>query len=85
MMVQVVEKQASKGAENQAFLSHSCGAARHYPDCCMQTLYESSIAFGMRKALMTEQGKGEMESQIVQMEGSIKDLERQVQLHVNSY
>eukprot|EP00878_Enallax_costatus_P023972 GHUV01025554.1.p1 GENE.GHUV01025554.1~~GHUV01025554.1.p1 ORF type:complete len:215 (+),score=51.64 GHUV01025554.1:235-879(+) len=43
-----------------------------------QTLYESSIAFGMRKALMTEQGKGEMESHITTMEGQIKDLERQV-------
>lgn len=43
-----------------------------------QTLYESSVAFGMRKALMTEQGKGEMESHIGQMEGSVKDLERQV-------
>jgi hypothetical protein len=44
----------------------------------LQTLYESSVAFGMRKALMTEQGKGEMESHIGQMEGGIKDLERQV-------
>ncbi|KAF8065543.1 IDA4 [Scenedesmus sp. PABB004] len=42
-----------------------------------QTLYESSIAFGMRKALLTEAGKGELEAQVVQMEGSIKDLERQ--------
>jgi hypothetical protein len=44
----------------------------------LQTLYESSVAFGMRKALMTEQGKGEMESHIGQMEGGMKDLERQV-------
>lgn len=46
----------------------------------VQTLYESSVAFGMRKALMTEQGKGEMETHITQMEGTIKDLERQVLL-----
>lgn len=26
-----------------------------------QTLYESSVAFGMRKALMAEQGKADME------------------------
>jgi dynein light intermediate chain len=26
-----------------------------------QTLYESSVAFGMRKALQTEQGKSDME------------------------
>jgi dynein light intermediate chain len=44
----------------------------------LQTLYESSIAFGMRKALTTEQGKGEMEAHITQLEGSVKDLERQV-------
>jgi hypothetical protein len=48
------------------------------PSFFLQTLYESSVAFGMRKALMTEQGKGEMESHIGTMEGSIKDLERQV-------
>jgi hypothetical protein len=44
----------------------------------LQTLYESSIAFGMRKALMTEQGKGEMETHITQLQGNVKDLERQV-------
>jgi hypothetical protein len=32
----------------------------------------------MRKALTTEQGKGEMEAHITQLEGSVKDLERQV-------
>lgn len=29
-----------------------------------QTLYESSIAFGMRKAIMTEQKKAEMQSKV---------------------
>ena len=29
-----------------------------------QTLYESSIAFGMRKALEAEQGKGDMENKV---------------------
>lgn len=29
-----------------------------------QTLYESAVAFGMRKALQTEQGKSEMETRI---------------------
>eukprot|EP00775_Hariotina_reticulata_P009855 gene9855-10014_t len=42
-----------------------------------QTLYESSVAFGMRKALMAEQGKGEMEMRIAQQDNTIKDLERQ--------
>lgn len=29
-----------------------------------QTLYESSIAFGMRKALQSEQGKADMEKRV---------------------
>lgn len=44
-----------------------------------QTLYESAVAFGMRKALQTEQGKNEMEGRIQTLEGDVKDLERQVQ------
>merc|ERR1711934_1026724 len=48
-----------------------------------QTLYESSIAFGMRKALMAEQKKAEMEAQIKHLESDKKDLERQVQELMN--
>ena len=44
-----------------------------------QTLYESSIAFGMRKALMAEQRKAEFETEIKNLETETKDLERQVQ------
>lgn len=44
----------------------------------VQTLYESAVAFGMRKALQTEQGKNEMEGRIGTLEGDVKDLERQV-------
>ena len=44
-----------------------------------QTLYESSIAFGMRKALQAEQGKADMETRIKQLEAEKKELERQVQ------
>jgi dynein light intermediate chain len=29
-----------------------------------QTLYESSVAFGMRKALLSEQGKCDMEAKV---------------------
>ena len=29
-----------------------------------QTLYETSVAFGMRKALMAEQGKTELEAKV---------------------
>ncbi|XP_074161290.1 axonemal dynein light intermediate polypeptide 1 [Sminthopsis crassicaudata] len=43
-----------------------------------QTLYESSVAFGMRKALQAEQGKSDMERRISDLETEKKDLERQV-------
>mmetsp|Transcript_31966 Transcript_31966/g.51630 ORF Transcript_31966/g.51630 Transcript_31966/m.51630 type:complete len:247 (+) Transcript_31966:120-860(+) len=43
-----------------------------------QTLYESSVAFGMRKALQSEQGKSDMESKIKQLEAEKKELEKQV-------
>ena len=40
-----------------------------------QTLYESSIAFGMRKALQAEQGKADMEARIKQLEGLVPKVE----------
>ncbi|KAG8143002.1 hypothetical protein E2320_000303 [Naja naja] len=43
-----------------------------------QTLYESSVAFGMRKALQAEQGKSDMEKKIAELEDEKRDLERQV-------
>ena len=43
-----------------------------------QTLYESSIAFGMRKALQAEQGKADMEARIKQLEAEREDLTKQV-------
>lgn len=43
-----------------------------------QTLYESSVAFGMRKALMAEQGKADMERKVQELEEDKRDLERQV-------
>ncbi|GMI62510.1 hypothetical protein ScalyP_jg5715 [Parmales sp. scaly parma] len=43
-----------------------------------QTLYESSIAFGMRKALMAEQKKADMENTITSLDADNADLERQV-------
>ncbi|XP_037683616.1 axonemal dynein light intermediate polypeptide 1 isoform X2 [Choloepus didactylus] len=43
-----------------------------------QTLYESSVAFGMRKALQAEQGKSDMEKKIAELETEKRDLERQV-------
>jgi dynein light intermediate chain, axonemal len=49
-----------------------------YHASALQTLYESAIAFGMRKALQTEQGKSDMELRIQQLEGETKELEKQV-------
>merc|ERR1711865_626372 len=43
-----------------------------------QTLYESSVAFGMRKALQAEQGKSDMQLKIKTLESDKRDLERQV-------
>ncbi|KAJ8289530.1 hypothetical protein GJAV_G00002360 [Gymnothorax javanicus] len=43
-----------------------------------QTLYESSVAFGMRKATQAEQGKSDMEKKMAALESENKDLERQV-------
>jgi len=43
-----------------------------------QTLYESSIAFGMRKALQAEQQKVEMQAKLKQLESEKRDLEKQV-------
>lgn len=45
-----------------------------------QTLYESSIAFGMRKALMAEQKKAEMEATIKRLNAEKEELEQQVEL-----
>ena len=43
-----------------------------------QTLYESSVAYGMRKALQAEQRKAEMLIKIKQLEDTIEDLEMEV-------
>ncbi|ORX48618.1 hypothetical protein BCR36DRAFT_404947 [Piromyces finnis] len=43
-----------------------------------QTLYESSVAFGMRKALQEEQGKTDMEIKIKELEEEKAQLEQQV-------
>ena len=41
-----------------------------------QTLYESSIAFGIRKALQAEQGKTDMEGAIARLEEDKATLEK---------
>lgn len=43
-----------------------------------QTLYESSVAFGMRKALQAEQGKVDNEAKIAELEQSKADLVAEV-------
>ena len=44
-----------------------------------QTLYESSIAYGMRKALMAEQKKNEMQTNIKTLEENCEELARTVE------
>uniref|UniRef100_A0A8C3UDV3 Axonemal dynein light intermediate polypeptide 1 n=1 Tax=Catharus ustulatus TaxID=91951 RepID=A0A8C3UDV3_CATUS len=41
-------------------------------------LYESSVAFGVRKALQAEQGKAHLEKRIAELEEEKKELEKQV-------
>ncbi|CAL8249064.1 unnamed protein product [Lota lota] len=43
-----------------------------------QTLYESSMAFGVRKALQAEQGKTDMETRLSELEKEKQDFERQL-------
>ena len=43
-----------------------------------QTLYESSIAYGMRKALAAEQAKAQMQAKAKNLQTETRDLERQV-------
>lgn len=43
-----------------------------------QTLYESSVAFGMRKALQAEQGKTDMEIKIQELEEEKRQLEQSI-------
>ncbi|XP_042346654.1 axonemal dynein light intermediate polypeptide 1 [Plectropomus leopardus] len=43
-----------------------------------QTLYESSVAFGMRKALQAEQGKADMEKKISDLEEERQELKKQL-------
>ena len=43
-----------------------------------QTLYESSVAYGMRKALQAEQRKAEMLIEINQLAATCDDLEQEV-------
>jgi dynein light intermediate chain len=43
-----------------------------------QTLYESSVAFGIRKALEAEQGKAELEARVTALDAEKRELEKQV-------
>jgi uncharacterized protein (DUF3084 family) len=43
-----------------------------------QTLYESSVAFGMRKALQAEQGKIDVEQKVKELEDEKRQLEQSV-------
>lgn len=43
-----------------------------------QTLYESSVAFGMRKALQAEHGKTDLEKMVAKLENDKRELEQQL-------
>ena len=47
-----------------------------------QTLYESSIAFGIRKALRAEQGKAEMEAYIQKLEIEKTKLDKEASVEI---
>ena len=46
---------------------------------CYKNLYESSVAFGMRKALQAEQLRADMESETTELETTNRDLQKQVE------
>lgn len=43
-----------------------------------RTLYESSVAFGMRKALQSEQGKAELQDRATELEGQVASLQKTI-------
>ncbi|NXU51408.1 IDLC protein, partial [Turnix velox] len=43
-----------------------------------QTLYSSSVAFGLRKALLAEKGKAKMEQRIAELEEEKQELQKQL-------
>merc|ERR1711898_15950 len=47
--------------------------------CAYQSLYESSIAFGMRKALQAEQRRNQQNADIKQLTSDIRDLQSEVE------
>ena len=49
-----------------------------YFSCLFIISHVLSVAFGMRKALMAEQGKAEMEDTITQLEEEKREMERTV-------
>ncbi len=50
-----------------------------------KTLYESSIAYGMRKALLSENGKSEMQQKIKTLEKEKEQMEKQYRDAVSKY
>ena len=47
-----------------------------------QTLYQSSVTFGMRKQLQSEQGKSELESKIEELQKKKAKLDEKVNLTI---
>ena len=66
------------------FSLHFFFSTDHYQtSCCIHLLASAfSVAFGMRKALMAEQGKADMEEQIKNLEEDKRQLEQQVWVYI---
>lgn len=50
-----------------------------------QTLYQSSVTFGMRKQLQSEQGKSELESKIEELQKKKSKLEEKVIYYISEF
>ena len=61
-------RQITINCAERGFLLVRCRDEIKMTIAAYQTLYESSIAYGMRKALMSEQRKNQMQSEIKQLE-----------------
>jgi dynein light intermediate chain len=71
-------RQVTVNCSERGLLLHRVRDEMRMTLAAYQTLYESAIAFGMRKALQAEQGKAELEAKASQLDGEKRDLERQV-------
>ena len=72
-----VIRQITINCAERGYLLVRCRDEMHKTIAAYQTLYESSIAYGMRKALMSEQRKNQMHSEIKTLEDTCDRLTRE--------